>query len=206
MSWMTLEAAYPGIAFRPQSRNWWARLTRVPPECVHLDLRQDWMATLIPDTLYLRGKARTRRRPARPQASLCRECCLGVLEPELARYPGRVVAFEPDGALLTQYFFVARGEFDAAGLQDAVGAAIAGRLAADAGGCEECALPARWQWFPRREVASLDDVAMILAAPGAPLCAAHGAQRLCASLGALEEANLFYLNVPYGDAGAYLWI
>lgn len=203
---MTLEAAYPGITFRPQSRNWWARLTHVPPECVHLDLTQDWMATLIPDTLYLRGKARTRRRPARPQASLCRECCLGVLEPELARFPGRVVAFEPDGGQLSQYFFVAREDFSAAGLREEVSAAIAGRLEADAGACEECARPARWQWLARREVASLDDVAMMAVAPGTRLCAAHGARRLCASLGALEEANLFYLNVPYGDAGAYLWI
>lgn len=206
MNRMTLEAAYPGIAFRPQSRNWWARLTRVPPECIHLDLQQDWMATLLPDTLYLRGKARACRRPTRPQASLCRECCLGVLEPELARYAGRVVAFEPDGTLLSQYFFVAREEFAAAGLRDEVSAAIAARLSACLGECGECSRPARWLWFPRREVAGLDDVAMILAAPGAQLCAAHGAQRLCASLGALEEANLFYLNVPYGEAGAYLWI
>ncbi len=63
---VTLEQAYPGIAFRPRTRNWWAWLTRVPPECVHLETEQGWMAALVPDTLYLRGKAARRSLTQRP--------------------------------------------------------------------------------------------------------------------------------------------
>ncbi len=55
---VTLEQAYPGIFFRPRTRNWWARLTRVPAECVHLEVRHDWMATLVPDMPCRRAGAR----------------------------------------------------------------------------------------------------------------------------------------------------
>ena len=104
-----LEQAYPRIAFRWRSRNWWARLTRVPPECEHLEHGAEWMATYAPDTLYLRGKASLRRRPARPEVSLCRACLLSELETELSGYHGRVVAFEPDGAGLHAIFLCRRG-------------------------------------------------------------------------------------------------
>jgi len=203
---IALEDAYPGIAFRPRTRNWWARLTRVPPECVHLETEHAWMATLIPDTLYLRGKAQARAESARPEVSLCRQCLAGVLEAELAAYPGRVVAFEPDAGNVSQYFFLALPDFRAAGLQPDVAAAIERRLAQPAGQCSDCAAPARWLWLSRQEVASLDDIGSIAVAPGRRLCRAHGAAALCGALGAMPEANLFYVNVPYGEAGAYVWI
>ena len=38
------------------------------------------------------------------------------------------------------------------------------------------------------------------------LCSAHGPQKLLESFARTAEANLFYVNVPYGDAGAYVWI
>src|SRR2546427_3762013 len=44
---MRLEQAYPKIRFRWRSRNWWARLTRTPPECEHLENDGAWMATFI---------------------------------------------------------------------------------------------------------------------------------------------------------------
>ena len=69
------------------------------------------MATYTPDTLYLQGKAAVQRQPARPEVSLCRACLLGELEDELARYRGRVLAFEPDGDAFSQYFFVGRAGF-----------------------------------------------------------------------------------------------
>jgi len=204
-----LERAYPGIAFRPRTHNWWARLTRVPPECVHLEVEQAWMATLVPDTLYLCGKAvrRGERSEApRPEVSLCRACLLGVLEAELAAYAGRVVAFEPDAKSFTQYFFVARPDFAAAGLQPKVAQAIEQRLADSGGPCEQCLHLAAWLWLGREEVASLDEFDQIRATPGRRLCAAHGAEKLCGALESSEEANLFYVNVPYGQAGAYVWI
>src|SRR3979490_3612315 len=78
---LALDQAYPGISFRPRSRNWLARLMRWPAECIHLENAHSWMATFIPDTLYLRGKASPRRDPARPEVSLCLDCLGTLLEP-----------------------------------------------------------------------------------------------------------------------------
>lgn len=203
---VTLEQAYPGIAFRPRTRNWWARLTRVPPECVHLETEQGWIATLVPDTLYLCGKAAPRSLTQRPEVSLCRTCLIGVLEEQLAAYAGRVVAFEPDLDSFSQYFFVAGPDFDAAGLLPEVATAIEQRLRQPNGACGECSLPATWLWLSRGEVASLDEIGAIAAAPGRRLCAAHGATALCRVLESSAEANLFYVNLPYDAAGAYVWI
>ncbi len=203
---VTLEQAYPSLAFRPRTRNWWARLTRVPAECVHLETQHAWMATLVPDTLYLRGKAAPRRESLRPEVSLCRACLLEVLAAELAAYPGRVVAFEPDAQSFTQYFFIAVPDFAASGLLPEVAAAIEHSLEKPGGACRECSRAATWLWLPREEVPSLDEAARIGAAPGSRLCAAHGAAALCGALEACAEANLLYVNVPYGEAGAYVWI
>ena len=206
MAGTTLEQAYPGIPFRWRSRNWWARLTRVPPECVHLEHEFSWMATYVPDTLYLQGKASVQRRPARPEVSLCRACLLSELESELARYGGRVLAFEPDGGAFSQYFFVGTPDFSAAGLRPEVAEAIERRLQQSLGTCQGCNQPARWLWIPRVQVESLDQVGDIVTAKGQALCPAHGAQQLCEAFAAVSEANLLYVNVPYGEAGAYLWI
>lgn len=201
----TLKQAYPGISFRWRSRNWWARLTRVPPECIHLEHDFSWMATYSPDTLYLQGQATKQRQPARPEVSLCRNCLVGQLQNELARYPGRVIAFEPDAAELSQYFFVGRKDFAAAGLRPEVAEAIAARAAQPLDACDECGAAALWLWIPRAQVESLDEIGSIATAQGVQLCAAHGARRLCGTFATIDEANLMYVNIPYGDAGAYVW-
>jgi len=206
MARIALDQAYPGISFRPRSRSWLARLMRWPAECVHLEAGHAWMATFIPDTLYLRGKPAPRRQPTRPEVSVCLDCLSGLLEAELAAYPGRVVAFEPDGENFTQYFFLGRDDFAAAGLRSEVAAAILTRLEELDGDCSDCGEPATWLWISRREVSSLDQTERILASPGALFCAKHGAAKLCEALGQVEEANLFYVNAPYGDSGAYVWI
>jgi hypothetical protein len=206
MARIPLERAYPALAFRRRSRNWWAKLTGAPAECMHLDEPQPWMAMLLPDTLYVRGKAVLQRRPARPEASLCRDCLVSVVEPDLKAYHGRVVVFEPDAEMLSQYFFIATTDFEASGLQPAVSAAIEHRLARQLGACELCSRPATWQWIPREQVASLDDVGHISGAAGHNLCAGHGAARFCKALEAMAEANIFYMNLPYGNSGAYVWI
>lgn len=205
MATATLEQAYPDIAFRWRSRNWWARLTRVPPECIHLEHNFAWMATYSPDTLYLQGKARKQRQPARPEVSLCRNCLVSELRTDLAKYAGRLIAFEPDAAVLSQYFFVGEQDFAAAGLQPEVAEAIAARLRQPLEACDECGAAALWQWIPRAQADSLDDIGSIATARGAHLCAMHGARRLCEALATIEEANLMYVNIPYGDAGAYVW-
>ncbi len=206
MGRVTHEQAYPGIEIRPNSRNWWAWLKGTPAECVHLDHAQDWMATLVPDVLYLRGKAATRRQPKRPEISLCRQCLLGVVEAELAAFHGRLVAFEPDPDSFSQYFFVGAGDFEAAGLQKQVSDAIEQRLGQERGPCEECSRPAKWLWFSREQVESLDNVDAIAAAPGDQLCSIHGAEKFCRALMNIPQANVFYMNLPYGDSGAYVWI
>ena len=205
MATATLEQAYPGISFRWRSRNWWARLTRVPPECIHLEHDFSWMATYSPDTLYLQGKATRQRQPARPEVSLCRDCLVGELQSELASYRGRVIAFEPEASELSQYFFVSKPDFSDAGLRPEVADAIAARLRRTLDECEECSAAARWLWIPRAQVESLDDTGSIAMASGVRLCAAHGARRLCETFAAISEANLMYVNVPYGEAGAYVW-
>jgi hypothetical protein len=206
MARIELEQAYRGISFRPKSRNWWARMMRWPAECIHLESGHTWMATFIPDTLYLRGKAAPRRNPVRPEVSLCLDCLGALLEPELAAYRGRIIAFEPDGESFTQYFFVARKDFAPAGLRSEVAAAIEKRLANFSGECGECGAPATWQWISRREVSSLDQTERIEESPGAMYCAKHGAAKLREALSKIQEANLFYVNAPYGDSGAYVWI
>lgn len=203
---MRLEQAYPEIRFRWRSRNWWARLVRTAPECEHLETDGAWMATFIPDTLYLRGKASVRRRPARPEVSLCLACLRREMEKELTSFSGRIIAFEPDHAEFSQYFFVGNGEFSAAGLQPEVAAAISRRLEQPMDQCERCDRRATWLWISREELPSLDDVARIALARAQPLCAVHGAQTLLESFAGTPEANLFYVNVPYGESGAYVWI
>jgi hypothetical protein len=164
------------------------------------------MATFIPDTLYLRGKAAPRRSPARPEVSICHDCLGMLLEPELAAHPGRVLAFEPDGENFTQYFFVGREDFAAAGLRPEVAAAIDKRIEMFSGPCSDCGGSATWLWISRREVSSLDQTERIEESPGAMYCAKHGGAKLRQALGEIEEANLFYVNAPYSDSGAYVWI
>jgi hypothetical protein len=181
-------------------------LKGTPAECIHLDGGHEWMATLLPDTLYLRGKSVKQREPVRPEVSLCRDCLLSIAAGELETYRGRVVAFEPDAENFSQYFFVAAPDFEAAGLKPEVAAAIEKRLEANSQTCAECGRPAAWLWFSRREVASLDEVARIAEAPGEWFCSEHGAGMLCVAFKKIAEANVFYMNLPYGEAGAYLWI
>jgi hypothetical protein len=206
MARLNVVEAYPGISIRPRSHNWWARLMHWPAECIHLENGHHWMATFIPDTLYLRGKARLRRNPARPEVSVCLDCLAHLLEPELAASPSRVVAFEPDGENFTQYFFLGTDDFAAAGLRSEVAAAILTRLAELDGECSDCGQPATWLWISRREVSNLDQTERIASSPGALFCARHGAAKLCDALGQVPEANLFYINAPYGESGAYVWI
>jgi hypothetical protein len=203
-----VELSYPRIAFRPRSLNWWARLSGAPPECAHLETEDAFVALYAPDTIYLRGKDRVAREPQRPEVSLCRACLLGELRPELAQFAGRVAAFEPDAQSFTQYFFVAQSDFEAAGLEPAVSAAISEWLSKLEGRCEQlsCQKKATWLWLTREEVESLDDFAAIGKAQGKRYCAGHGAAALCSSLGLIEAANLFFVNLPYDEAGAYVWI
>ena len=205
----SLEEAYPGIRFRPGSRGFMARLSGAPAECEHLENEAKWMAALAPDTLYLQGKpaARNSGSATRPEASLCLACLTQVIRPALAEFAGRAVVFEPVQGI-TQYFFVAQPDFEPAGLTPDFAAAISPRLhELGKDPCEHersCGKRATWLWLPHEQVRELDETALIRAAHGRKFCAAHGAAQLCLSLDRLEAANLLYMNLPYGEAGAYV--
>lgn len=203
---LSCETAYPRIEFLPGSRGWLAWLRDRPPQCVHLTRKALWVAKLLPDTLYLQGRRSPTRDSLRPEVSLCRDCLVGTVEGEFAAYQGRVVAFEPDGELFSQYFFVGADDFERAGLQPEVARAIAERLSQRDERCSECPRTATWLWLSREQVASLDEAGRIADSPGEWFCAEHGAQKLCRAFAGIPEANLFYMNLPYGEAGAYVWI
>lgn len=206
MATISCDTAYPEIEFSRRSRNWWAWVKGTAPECIHLDREAPWVASLLPDTLYVRGKRSRTREEIRPEVSLCRECLIETVEDELAAYRGRVVAFEPDSEIFTQYFFVGAPDFERTGLKPEVGHAIEQRLASNHRECSVCAKPATWLWLSRQEVESLDEVERIRDAAGEQLCARHGAEKLCSAFEKISEANIFYMNLPYGEAGAYVWI
>ncbi len=197
--------AYPGIPLNPRTCGIWARLTRRPAECVHLPSEPHWAATLVPDTVYLRGKPAHSRRPVRPEVSLCRSCLLGWLRSELASHSAQVIALQPDPESFSQYFFLAQPDFDAAGVMPAVAEALESRFDDFSRPCELCHSPSTWLCIGRDEVSSLDDWGSIRSAPGHPRCAAHGAAWFCDFLERIPEVNLLYLNLPYDGAGAYLW-
>lgn len=199
------EEAYPTIRFSLRSRSWYARLKGTAPECIHLEDFSNWMATLLPDVVFLNGRSERRRATLRPEVSVCRECLLDIAAPEMAAFEGRVVAFEP-GRKLTQYFFVGQPDFDPAGMAPDVAAAIGKRLEWNAEQCEKCSRPAKWLWISRDEVPSLDETERIAEAKGSFFCAAHGAEKLRDTFEEIKEANLMYVNLPYGEKGAYVWI
>ena len=201
-----LSLAYPRIEFSRRSRNLWAWLKGMAPECIHLDRDALWTATLLPDTLYLRGKRSLTCQSPRPEVSLCRECLMDTVASELAAYSGNVVAFEPDAEAFTQYFFLGARDFERAGLKPEVSRAIESRLPQKERICGVCSQPGTWLWFSREEIASLDEVERIREAPGESFCAEHGSEKLCRTFATISEANLFYMNLPYGEAGAYVWI
>ena len=72
--------------------------------------------------------------------------------------------------------------------------------------CEECGDAATWLWFSRSLIESLDEVEKIAGEPGHPLCAQHGADRMFQSFDRMHGANVYYMNLPYHEAGAYVWI
>lgn len=209
MARFTVQQAYPDLSFRWRTANWLSRLIRMPAECVHLDGHSPWMATFLPDNLFLRGKNVKMREPWRPEVSLCRDCFAKVFEKDVSAYAGRVVAFEPDPASVTQYFFVAAPDFAAAGVEPALSDVLGTRLSQSdsaAKSCQDCERPANWLWFSRSRVANLDASDQVRDAAPEHFCPEHGAHTLCEVLTSIEHVNLFYVNAPYGEGGAYLWI
>lgn len=205
MEYVTHAEAYPGIEYHARSRNWWAWLKGTAPECVHLAHEHSWVVTLIPDTLYLRGKRAMRRDPVRPEVVLCRDCLAEVAIGDMEQYGGKVAAFEPSSEF-TQYFFVAAPDFEAAGLAPEVRTAIEERLDRELPPCSACEKASTWLWFSREQVPGLNEVNSIREKPGEPFCAAHGVRKMCSAFEKIAQADLYYMNLPYGESGAYVGI
>lgn len=206
MARISYDQAYPGIQILPRSRNWWARLKGTAPECIHMGQACEWIVTLVPDILYLRGKKALRRQPARPELTMCLSCLSQTAGEQMEQFPGQVIAFEPDPELVTQYFFVAPRDFKGVGLRPEVGEAISRRLGGNLGDCRNCGHAATWLWFSREDVASLDEVENIAGKTGERFCPRHGVDKLFEAFDEIPQANLFYMNLPYDEAGAYVWI
>lgn len=202
---VSVQEAYPAIEFLPRS-SWLAWLRDKPAQCVHLQPGATWSARLLPDTLYLRGKRSPTQEIIRPEVALCRDCLVETLGRELPGYSGNLVAFEPDREAFSQYFFLATPDFERAGLRAEVARAIEERVRQTGQRCETCQEPAKWTWFSRDEIPSLDEVDRIRDARGEWFCAEHGANRICRAFAGIPETNLLYVNLPYGEAGAYVWI
>ena len=103
-------------------------------------------------------------------------------------------------------FFCGAGGFRGSGTAAGSGAGDCCAAERSATVCGECGFPAKWLWFSREQVPSLDEVEKIAAAPGEWYCAKHGARNLLAAFARIADANIFYMNLPYGEAGAYVWI
>ena len=205
MARLTVDQAYPGISIRPRSRRLWARLMRWPAECIHLENGHHWMATFIPDTLYLRGKARPRREPARPEVSVCFDCLAGLLEPELAACPSRVVAFEPDGETFHAIFFPGQGGFRRcgpafrSGRRDPDAPRRTGRRVQRLRQAGNLAVDfAAGSFQPRPDGANSKP------RPGRFFAPSTEPRNCARPWDNCEEANLFYVNAPYGESGAYI--
>ena len=90
---------------------------RYPAECIHLENGHPWMATFIPDTLYLRGKPRLAANPCGRKfrsVSIAWRACWSrswlltrAVWSRLNRMARR----------FTQYFFLGKEDFAAAGLR-----------------------------------------------------------------------------------------
>ena len=67
-------------------------------------------------------------------------------------------------------------------------------------------MTATWLWISQEQVANLDETDKIREAPGEWFCSMHGARKLADAFARIDEANVFYMNLPYGETGAYMWI
>jgi hypothetical protein len=94
---------------------------------------------------------------------------------------------------------------NASGVTPELAAVIEQRLAKLPSSCHRCSASAAWLWFTRDEIVSLEETDKILAAQGEALCPNHAAQQMREMFERIAEANIFYINVPYGSAGAFLW-
>lgn len=84
--------------------------------------------------------------------------------------------------------------------------AISARLVQNSGQCQVCGHAGTWLWLSHEQVASLDEIEQIRTATGEWFCANHGAQKLFSAFEKIGQANIFYMNLPYGESGAYVWI
>lgn len=192
-------AAYAGIPLRLPGP-WWRRwLSAAALSCLHSGTIQ-----LDPDRIQLRTGAMAVRQPSRPPITVCADCLLRLLEPELRTSDRRVIAFEPAEGLTT-YTFLEQDHLGDAPLSGEDVIHCQSLVAEPLGGCQKCGHPAVLLLVKRGSMTERGKLASFRGGKEY-YCAAHGSERL---LGLLRErlvgnAPVKYFNFPYGERGVYI--
>lgn len=194
---------YPGIPLEPPPpwwRRWWGGAGLA---CAHA--MGGAPVALVPDEVELRhAQWRAVRQPPRPRVTVCVDCLLALLEPELKAAGRRVVAFEPGPAGVAAYRFLEQDHLGDSGLPAEDLIHCQSLVAEPLGGCQKCGQPALHLLVKRG--ANTEPGQLITFRGGKEYyCAAHGSERL---LGLLRERlpkrPVGYFNFPYGERGLYL--
>jgi hypothetical protein len=198
-----IEQAYPTLQLR-STGSIWERFST--PKCVHAENDDSWIACISPDTFIKHGRLTKLSEAARPEVALCRSCLVALLSAELPRFEGRVVALEPHMEHMQQYMYTALSDMADGGFEPEIISVITRRLEDIRGKCESCDQHAKWLWLPSQDVIDQEDSEGIRNAKGILLCSRHGSLKLCSALEGIPKANMEYVNLPYGEAGFYIWL
>ncbi|MBI4466257.1 MAG: hypothetical protein HY656_02365 [Acidobacteria bacterium] len=183
---------------------WWKRLLwRPSPACAHADA----LAAIVlnPDWVRLRNGAQAAvRQPPRPSITVCPECLLQLLEPELTAPNRRVVAFEPAKEGLSALAFIEQDHLGDSGLPAEDLIHCQSLVAEPLGGCQKCGQPAMHLLVKR---SSTSEKGKLVTFRGGKeyYCPAHGAERLLGLLRErLPQRPVGCINFPYGERGLYI--
>jgi hypothetical protein len=198
-----VEQAYPTLLFR-RTGSIWERFST--PKCVHAENEDGWIACISPDTFIKHGRLTKLSETARPEVALCRSCLITLLNAELPRFQGRVVALEPHMEQMQQYVFTALSDMADGEFEPEIISAITRRLEDISGECDSCDQDAKWLWLSSRDVIDQQDLEGISNAKGVLLCSRHGSLTLRGALERIPKADMEYLNLPYSEAGFYIWL
>lgn len=196
---------YSRIPLQPPP--WWQRLFSHPaPACVHARIERAGAIALHPDQVRLRnGGQATVRQPPRPAITVCPDCLLTLLEPEITGGNRRIIAFEPSKEGVAAYAFIEQQHLGDSGLRAEDVIHCQSLVAEPLGGCQKCGQPALLLMVKRGLTTQRGQLASFRGGKEY-YCLAHGSDRL---LGLLRErlpkrTPIHHFNFPYGERGVYL--
>jgi len=199
-----VDTAAPYAAIPLQPLPWWRRLLgRSPLRCAHSGAGSS--VSLAPDVVQLRNDAHAEtRKPPRPPVTVCPDCLLLLLAPELQTLGRRIVAFEPSAEGLTAYRFLEQDHLGDSGLPPEDLIHCQSLVAEPLGGCQTCGQPAMTLLLKRGATTEPGKLATFRGGKEY-YCAAHGSERLLGWLRErLPKRRVDYFNFPYGERGLYL--